>query len=444
MTIITLTGFSQTYISPDNQKIKISGAMFNDISSERIIFYRHSQTFYALPDNIALTSDAKAKTNTGVALYFITDAENIKIHFKMLEGKNSYWLYTLYYIDGDSIETVKLKRDAVAAGDSTFVININSPSAGSHVYQIVLSTFCTYGFYGLTLTGGSESLENYNLPYRPFYVAYGNSITHGRGQNTGNQTYPWVLADKMNWETYNIAVGGAKTSVPMAAMIKNDITKTIDFLTILIGFNDAVGFAKDTLYYRKKLIAFIDTVRTGHPETTIFVIGQTYTIATENSNGEPVNFDDWRKVQKYVVDSLKAQGDSLIYYLNGADFTNYNDLNNPPNDKVHLSVNGAYHLGNALADTILKILCNPNKINYHTSNKERLKLYPNPAHNFVTLSGFSKKSKTIEVFNINGKPVMNKKINDKRQNITLNLKNFENGIYLIKTECSTVKFIKNE
>ncbi len=432
---------AQTFIAPDNESIKITGAMFNDVSSERIVFYRHSQDFYALPDNVAMANDKKAKTNTGITLNFKTDASNIKVHFKMLEGSNDYWLRTVYYIDGDSIETVKYKRDEVAAGDSTFLIEINSPSKGTHVYQIVFPTWSTYGFYGLTLTGGSESLENYELPERPFYVAYGNSITHGRGQFTGDQTYAWVLAQRMGWEVYNVAVGGSKTSVPMAAMIKNEMNRPVDYLSILIGYNDAVGFAKDTSYYRAKLIAFVDSVRAGHPETTIFVIGQTYTITTENSQGEPVNFDDWRKVQKFVVDSLTAQGDTLIHYINGADYTNYNDLNNPPTDPVHLSISGACRLGNALADTITKIIGNPNSVHYQTEDKTSIMLYPNPA-NDVLYVVIPDKSTKIDIFDARGKKVISKNISKNKDRFTVDIQNLTRGVYILKAGNATKTFLK--
>ena len=362
----------QTFVNPNSDSIKFTGAMFNDVTANRVIFYRHSQNFYDLPDNVTLVNDEKAKTNTGITINFTTAADSVKVHFKMLTGKNAYWLYSSYYIDGDSAGTYKVKRDdLVSSGDSTFVLQINSPSGGYHLYRIVLSTWSTVGFYGLTLMGDTTHLEPCVPEDKPFYLAYGNSITHGRGQNLGEQTYAGVLATRMGWELYNVAVGGSRTSVPLAEMIKNEITREIDYMTILIGYNDAVSAAQDTTYYRRQLIAFIDTVRESHPETTIFVIGQTYTLTTVNSIGDPVNFDDWRRVQKFVVDSLTAAGDTLIHYINGADYTGYDDLNNPQGgDSVHLSIDGAYRFGNALANVIAYDIKGSNIIHVATTGSD--------------------------------------------------------------------------
>ncbi len=187
----------------------------------------------------------------------------------------------------------------------------------------------------------------------------------------------------MKWNLYNITVGGSKTSVPMAKMLKNEVPEQIDFMSILIGYNDAVGYAKDTSYYKETLISFIDTVRAGHPETTIFVLGQTYTLTTENGDGDTLDFDDWRKVQKYVVDSLTSNGDKLIYFINGDELTSYSSLNNPPDDPVHLGITGASDFGIALADTITRILNRSTGIFTSRNTHLSATLYPNPAKDYV-------------------------------------------------------------
>jgi lysophospholipase L1-like esterase len=447
--LILLIGFSatfkaQTSISPNNQKIKFTGAKFNDITNERIIFYRHSQEFYNLPDNVSLANDTKAKTTSGVTINFKTGAENIKVHFKMLEGANEYWIRTSYYIDGDSIATAKVKRDDLTnSGDSSFYVEIVPVSKSVHEIKVVLPTLSSLGFYGISLEGGNEFLEDFDLPEKPLYVAYGNSITHGRGQNTGDQTYAWILADNMSWELYNIAVGGSKTSVPMAQMISNEIPDVIDFMTILIGYNDAVSYAQDTNYYHKKLVSFIDTVRSGHPETTIFVLGQTYTLTTENGDGEPIDFNDWRKIQQFVVDSLTAAGDTLIHYINGADYTDYNDLNNPPQDAVHLSINGANNFGIALADTISKILDSHTGILNRHNLKNKLTIYPNPSSDKIIVKISKENINTVKLFDINGKILSVPVYFLTNRIVELSINELKKGTYIVYVNGIGEPFIKN-
>ena len=441
---------AQTFVKPDDPGIKFTGAFFNKISASKVIFRRHSDTFLALADwNVSLANDDNAKTTSGVTINFSTDADRIDLHFRMLPGKNSWNLYSSYYIDGDSTGLLKQKRDDLtAAEDSSFIFSVSSPSTGSHTYRFVLGIYNTVAFEGITLTGGPETLNNLTLPVKPVYVAYGNSITHGQGQNTGDQAYPWVLAERMGWELCNIAVGGSRTSVPMAEMLKNEVPDKIKYMTILIGYNDAIGSSKDTTYYREKLISFIDTVRKGHPETKIFVLGQTFTIKNENKNGDPVDFDDWRKVQKYVVDSLTSDGDTLIHYINGEEFTDYSSLNNPPKDPVHLSIPGACSFGNALADTIKHLTGSPSAIFTHSAHRISIDVYPNPTTDYVTVH-FSKTLEKPEylLFDMSGKLLEHKRI--KSTDAQIKMTGYPVGSYILKFKdgqllLQTFKIIKRQ
>ncbi len=444
LVLFSSNALAQKFIKPSDSRIKFTGAFFNKVYNDSVIFRRHSDSFLALPLSVSLANDENARTNTGITIIFRTDASDIDIHCRMLKGNNAWQLYASLYIDGDSIALLKQKRDDLTtAGDSSFIYSVNAPAEGLHDYRIVLSTFSTIAFGGLTLTGNSEDLSDITLPQKPVYVAYGNSITHGRGQDVSDQTYPWVLAQRMGWELYNIAVGGSKTSVPMAEMLKNEIGENIDYMTILIGYNDAVGYAKDSSYYRKKLISFIDTVREGFPEMKIFVIGQTYTITTENSNGDPINFDDWRKVQKYVVDSLRTNGDTLIHFINGVEFTDYSSLNNPPDDPVHLGIHGAYSFGIALADTIKKLTNGSTGIFKPSLSRSGIRIYPNPAKNRITITLNNESPETIDIYSMTGTKVMT--FNGaivRSHEINIDVSSLPKGVYLIRAGNEIKKLFK--
>ena len=437
-------GYAQTSVKPNNSKIKFTGSLFNRINENRVVFFRHSDTFYALSDKTAMASDSKAKTNTGVSIIFRTDATDVGVHFRMLSGANAWKIPVSYYVDGDSIASVFVKRnDLTNANDSTFTFNLNSTGGGEHTYRVVMSTFCTVGFEGLTLAGGSESLVEPEMAKKPLYVAYGNSITHGRGQELGDQTYPWILAEKMGWQLCNIAVGGSRVSVPMAEMVADEITEKIDFMTILIGYNDMVGASKDTTYYRGKLIAFIDTVRKGHPETKIFVLGQTYTEKTENGKGESLNFDNVRKVQKYIVDSLKSKGDTKIHFIKTDTWTGHDQLNNPPTDVVHLNKQGAYMVGVALADTITRILKHETAIFKHRIETTSISVYPNPAVNEFTVLSKRGELGIIEIYNIAGERVyLNKTVSKGCKSINIKIGDLPQGTYILKTKSGIKKILK--
>ena len=356
----SLLSSGQTFLRPDHPDIRYTGAFFSDRSDSLVVFLRHSPSFLSLPPHVSLASAAKARTTTGVTVSLRTGAEGVKAWFRMMKGQNRRMFSFTCYVDGDSTALLKQKRDLLTEeGDSLFALVLPVPGDGAvHTYRLVLPVLSTPAFAGITLTGEHASLQQLPPADKPLYLAYGNSITHGQGQFTGDQTWPWVLAGQMGWELCNLAVGGSKTSLPMARMIAREITRPVDYMTILIGFNDAVFLMIDTATYRRRLTAFIKTVRRGHPETEIFLLGQTYTEKKKDKAGNPLHFDEWRKVQREVAESFVAGGDGKIHFINGAGLTDHADLKNPPRDVVHLSVAGAARFGKSLADTIRTILDN--------------------------------------------------------------------------------------
>gem|GEM_PF-2309742 len=429
--------YSQVFVSPADPAFRYGGSLFNKVSDTLAVFRRHSDAFLALPRTVSHANPNKARTTTGVTVTFRTDATGVKARFRMMPGQNRWSFSFALYVDGDSATVFKQKRDDLTnAGDSLFSFDLPVPTGGGeHTYTLVLPVLSTPAFAGLLLTGGSGALSAVPEEEKPVYVAYGNSITHGQGQFTGDQTWPWILAKEMGWKLYNLAVGGSTTSVPMAHMIAREITQPVDYLTILIGFNDAVWLEIDTATYRQRLTAFIDTVRQGHPETEIFVIGQTYTERTEDKDGNPLDFDDWRKVQHEVVEAFRAGGDGKIHYIDGSLFTDHDDLKAPPTDVVHLSVAGARHLGTALADTLTNLL-ESSSVRQTRDPAGQLILFPNPTTGRITLTGFDTAIPEISLFTLTGQKVFDMGEAGERwsgYSLTLDLSHLPGGIYLLQS-----------
>ena len=71
--------------------------------------------------------------------------------------------------------------------------------------------------------------------------------------------------------------------------------------------------------------------------------------------------------------------------------------------------------------------------------------YPNPAKNEMTITNFEldgNKSK-LEVFDINGKRVIERNIKENENEIILELSDFPKGVYIYKINGQTNKFVKN-
>ncbi|QDP86508.1 leucine-rich repeat protein [Chryseobacterium sp. SNU WT5] len=77
-----------------------------------------------------------------------------------------------------------------------------------------------------------------------------------------------------------------------------------------------------------------------------------------------------------------------------------------------------------------------------SNSKNNIVLYPNPVHNEAILELKNSDNSQLEVYDINGKMVLRKSLNNNSKN-TINTSNLPNGIYLFKVGKSVTKVIKN-
>jgi len=168
---------------------------------------------------------------------------------------------------------------------------------------------------------------------KPVYVAIGNSITHGTGQKAGYQTYGYHLAAMKHWDFYNVAVGGSKISWPVGEMLKD---KTIDYITILWGYNDwNAGFDPEKNIY-PKYAKLLKLLTKHHPEAKIYCILPTATKATAPKKGTH-RLDEIRKAEKKAAEDFIKKGNQNIFVIDGQSISDTTFLN----DKVHFTIEGA-------------------------------------------------------------------------------------------------------
>ncbi|CAN1562010.1 Secretion system C-terminal sorting domain [Flavobacteriaceae bacterium] len=84
-------------------------------------------------------------------------------------------------------------------------------------------------------------------------------------------------------------------------------------------------------------------------------------------------------------------------------------------------------------------------IQQQTFNKNQFFGYPNPASNKITIINNLKEGENglLEIFDINGKRIMEKNVLGNETEINLDVANFENGVYIYKLNGKTNRFIKN-
>ncbi len=425
---------AQVIISPDDPNIHIHGALNVKMVDGELVMHRHTDAIYASSLSTLRFNPEKAQSSTGISIKFKTSSPSVKVKMRISNVKfkkdpSGGFIGVFQHINSipkpiHSSPAVGItpnqKQNISYTRGAPVVVDINSNNVGNIVeYKITLPIWIDLNLVSLELENGF-GLVSYNKEVKPIYIAYGNSITQGRSQNGTNETYPFLLSEWMNWELYNIAVGGGKTSQKMAEMVRDEFPH-IDYMTVLIGFNDYAGGSESTETYTTNYTNFLKTVREKHTNTKIYCLTLTATTYTEDIESG-VKAEEFRQVVRDVVKSRIDAGDSNIVLIEGKDISTIDDLNK----SVHFSVEGALRVSDRLYLEINKTL---SKEAFPTESD--INIYPNPSSEFINIT--SKYSiKKISIYSINGKKISELDYNSK--NIKLNIDKLKKGLYIIKLD----------
>jgi len=330
-------------ILPGDGRIQIQGAKYVFSAESGLRFQRHREDVLKMPaKELGLNAD-KARNTTGVVIAFKTDSRNVRLRFRILSANYMGAMFGVYE-NGTLIKEYKYKPQEKEA-----VFEFRAGNSGASLYEVALPSFADVEFQGLEVDEGATLLDFPNLG-KKVYVALGDSISHGTGQDGAtHKTWPFLLARKLDCELFNLAVGGGKISVPSAEMLKD--WEKIDLLTILIGYNDLHFDGKTPDQYREKYEELLDAVRRCHPETKIICITPLYTKKTV-SEKTGATIDQFRDELTALVKKRQTADNNLIL-IDGNRITSEKNLRGDhPEDPVHLSVEGAALLADELVAAI--------------------------------------------------------------------------------------------
>ncbi len=312
---------------------------------------------------------------------------------------------------------------------------IDSPNRDSIVdYEVTLPSLHAVNFIGMTLEEGHtlKPLPPNNLPD---YVAIGNSITHGTGhQSATHVTYPFVMAQAMNWDLTNLAVAGARTGWPIAQLFKD---KPVDFVTILLGFNDWMWDNKDLSYKIDQYTRLLDTLRYHQPEAKIFCITPITTTKTDPQYQVSFTLQQYREALVRTITRRKARsGDENLFLIHGDSISTKNMLM----DGIHLGQAGAPLFAAKLTAEIKEILATTVDLKDNSRHPKEFKLnrvYPNPFNPETTIeyeladAGLTR----IDIYDLAGnkvKELLNRRQRAGQYAATFHATGMSSGMYIIK------------
>ncbi len=335
---LTATSAVGEVVKPNDPNIHYEGVKFISQQPDGGLRYqRFTDEIYQLSPIRAKQGNTvpakKAQTTPCVKMLFKTSSPTIHLTFKTPLGYEHRGANFGVYQNGKWWKSIDFRSK-----DREMELRIESQTPGEPVlYTIAFPSWSNPHFYAMKLEG-DHHLEAFTPAKRKVYVAYGDSVSHGTGQKSASYlTWPYQLAEKIDYKIYSLAVGGASIKLPVIEMFGE--FEEIDLITIYIGINDS---ARKTLAeFRQDYDDMLSIIRKHHPETKIFCITIHAIPGDKRGRFSKIKLVDFRQPIIDVIRQRQQQGDKNLFLIDGQSITTLDDAMNAGN--VHLGVDGAAH-----------------------------------------------------------------------------------------------------
>ncbi|MBL4699758.1 MAG: hypothetical protein JKX85_00735 [Phycisphaeraceae bacterium] len=353
---LTLPVAAQSLVSVplDSQEITFKGARYIEYGkpyaspSEQtgpqfVMPLRFSQPVLKTPIKVSRFNSQTAQWSAGIELHLVTDSTNIVIAFKIQPARRGRPGICQVYQDNRLLKDYPIKS---AKKNKNAQIHIKSADDKKHHYRIMLPATMALQITSLQIDKGSK-LDKVSLPSKPIYVAMGDSITHGSAGIDGitTKSFAYLLATKLNYDLYNLGIGGGRVSPMLGTMLKD--WKKIDLITLLIGYNDLSWAGVPVANYQKYYLDLLTEIRKSHPNTPLFCLTLTFT-KLKKSPKTGITPEEYRNVVRSLVKTFQQQGDKNIHLVEGEPLTDISGLNDP----VHFNTKGNQDVAKRLGEII--------------------------------------------------------------------------------------------
>lgn len=342
-------------IKPNDPQLRYTGVVYNNVTDESATFYRFPLDYATNNQNLSnpfvqATTAKRAAASSGISIEFKTNSKNIVARFRE-NTTITGGIFTLDFAVYKNGELYNVFTDT----DDNIELSLQDNSGESNTWRITMPSFAQIEFLGLDIDE-TTSLEVLPPDNKPIYIAIGNSITHGMGQTnlSTHLTYPWLVADSLNYHLYNWGVGGSKVHESVFDNIAQT-GFTPDVVSVLWGYNDFncahVNCNTDDYIINKTLVYYknlMTNLASNYPNATIVGILPTYSNTAQKSSVRSLDY--LRTEQATIVTTLQNTYDNITFF-NGNDVTDANSLS----DDVHLNDLGAEQVAYRLIKTIKEL-----------------------------------------------------------------------------------------
>lgn len=248
----------------------------------------------------------KTFATSGVRLDFETDSEHLRLRVKVKSASSRRFCAHDILINGKLIGQLTLAFDNAQPIPQTNLAGRYYLGEGKKRVTIYLPWSFSSALRELSLDDGA-SVEPIS-PKRKMII-FGDSITQGYDAVSPSMSYASKMADFLNADAVNKAIGG-DIFRPELALLKDEAQP--DLITVAYGTNDWGGSKNEEFEYNCK--NFYKNLRATYPNTKI--IGITPIWRADEENTRPVG--DFKKLHDHIAE-LVGEIDNITL-IKGYDF----------------------------------------------------------------------------------------------------------------------------
>lgn len=294
-------------------------------------FYRFTKQQEELYKNRGDHLYKRTFATSGVKMYFRTNSQTLFLRTEIKAGSSRTYFAFDVFVNGVKIDTLDNFSDINLPQDYT---TLELP-LGEFSKKINLGTgdkeVCIYFPYSVNAVLKEMVLDDnsYIKPTKPIkkMLCFGDSITHGYDALYPCNKYISKLADMLDAQEYNKAIGG-DIYFPALAATKEDFKP--DYITVAYGTNDWNSCTKEEFTHNCK--EFFCNLNRNYPNSKIFVITPIWRKDMDESRA----FGKFKDVAD-IIQNQVAEFDN-VSVIRGFEFVPQNenlfaDLRLHPNDK---------------------------------------------------------------------------------------------------------------
>lgn len=308
-----------------------TGAVRIEEIDNAIHFYRFTKQQEELYKNRNLSFYKKTFSTSGVQMRFRTNSQTLFLKTEVTDGSTRSYFSFEVFVNGEKIDDIKNFCESKLSGNYTATQFL----VGDFSKKFYLGTgekeVCIYFPWSVNATIKELAIDDdsFVTPVKPSkkMLVFGDSITHGYDALYPSNKYITKLANMLDAEEYNKAIGG---EIYFPELAKEKESFKPDYILISYGTNDWNRSTKENLAQNCKEI--LCNLSSNYPNANIFVI----TPIWRKDMNESRPFGDFRCVGE-IVEKQVADFKN-VSVIHGFDFVPQNeelfaDLRLHPNDK---------------------------------------------------------------------------------------------------------------